>query len=88
MSNLLTKLRKAVIECLDFRGRMWVVHVYNGQLKGESFVINEDSFSIPLQWMKRKGYNDSMLKQVEAMNCSQILELDLGNIQHQLMRVK
>ncbi|GAK87900.1 hypothetical protein JCM19238_5510 [Vibrio ponticus] len=38
--------------------------------------------------MKRKGYNDLMLKQVEAMKCSQILEFDLGDTQHQLMRVK
>ncbi|AXY03677.1 hypothetical protein D1115_22600 (plasmid) [Vibrio alfacsensis] len=88
MSKLLTKLRKAIIDGLDFRARMWVVHVYRGQSRGESFVVNEDSFSAPLQWMKRKGYNDSMLKQVETMKCSQILEFDLGNIQHQLMRVK
>ncbi len=88
MSSLLTKLRIAVIDNLDFRARMWVVHIYTGQSKGDSFVVNEDSFSTPLQWMKNKGYNDSMLKQVDAMKCSQIVEFDLGDIQHQLMRVK
>ncbi|WP_047044338.1 hypothetical protein [Vibrio mexicanus] len=88
MSNLLSKFRKAVSDVLDFRARMWVVRIDTGHINGESFVVNEDSFTTPLQWMKRKGYSDSMLQQVEAMKCSQVVVFDLGDIKHQLMRVK
>lgn len=64
------------------------MNVYAGEHKGESYVVNEDTFSEPLQWMKKKGYQESMLNKVEAMKRSQILEFDLGRVKHHLMRVK
>lgn len=64
------------------------MNVYAGEHKGESYVVNEDTFSEPLQWMKKKGYQESMLNKVEAMKRSQILEFDLGRVKHRLMRVK
>lgn len=75
-------------EVLDFQARVWVVNVYSGEHKGESYVVNEDTFSVPLQWMKKKGYQESMLNKVEAMKRSQVLEFDLGLVKHRLMRVK
>ncbi|CAE6903129.1 hypothetical protein ACOMICROBIO_FLGHMIGD_01581 [Vibrio sp. B1FLJ16] len=88
MANLLKKIQNTLSEVLDFQSRIWVVNVYGGPQKGESFIVNEDSFSAPLQWMKRKGYNTAMLQQVETMERSQILEFDLDDVQHRLMRVK
>ncbi len=88
MANLLKKLKHALSDILDFQSRIWVVNVYSGPQKGESFIVNEDSFSAPLQWMKRKGYTTSMLKQVDTMERSQVLEFNLESVKHRLMRVK
>ncbi len=88
MSNLLRKIQNALNEFLEFQSRIWVVNVYSGPQKGESFIVNEDSFSAPLQWMKRKGYSTSMLDQVETMKRSQIVEFNLNDVKHRLMRVK
>ncbi len=88
MANLLKRIKNAIADVLEFQSRIWVVNVYSGPQKGESFIVNEDSFSAPLQWMKRKGYNYSMLQQVETMERSQIIEFDLDSVKHRLMRVK
>ncbi len=88
MTNLLKRIKNAVVDVLEFQSRIWVVNVYDGPQKGESFIVNEDAFSAPLQWMKRKGYSTSMLQQVETMERSQIIEFDLGDVKHRLMRVK
>ncbi|HBC3951441.1 hypothetical protein [Vibrio parahaemolyticus] len=88
MKNLFQKFTQVMSEVLDFQARVWVVNVYAGEHKGESYVVNEDTFSEPLQWMKKKGYQESMLNKVEAMKRSQILGFDLGRVKHRLMRVK
>ncbi|MHC6801700.1 hypothetical protein ACYTR9_15380 [Vibrio antiquarius] len=88
MKNILRKITRNISEVLDFQARVWVVNVYAGERKGESYVVNEDSFSEPLQWMKKKGYHTSMLRLVESMKRSQIIEFDLGHVKHRLMRVK
>ncbi|WP_102404064.1 hypothetical protein [Vibrio sp. 10N.261.55.A7] len=88
MHTMFNRLQKALKEVLDFQSRLWVVNVYTGEKKGESFVVNEDSFNEPLQWMKSKGYNQAMLHQVDTMKRSQVIELSLPTVQHRLMRVK
>lgn len=88
MKKILDKIKQAIGEVLDFHARVWVVNVYSGEHKGESYVVNEDSFSESLQWMKKKGYKDSMLTKVESMKRSQVIEFDLGSVKHRLMRVK
>ncbi|MEQ3491276.1 hypothetical protein [Vibrio sp. SSH13-20] len=88
MKNILSRLKQSFGEVLDFQARVWVVNVYAGEYKGESYVVNEDSFSEPLQWMKKKGYKGPMLTKVESMKRSQIIEFDLGSVKHRLMRVK
>lgn len=88
MKKILDTIKQAIGEVLDFHARVWVVNVYAGEHKGESYVVNEDSFSEPLQWMKKKGYNDPMLTKVESMKRSQVIEFDLGSVKHRLMRVK
>ncbi|EGQ8125441.1 hypothetical protein H320_03775 [Vibrio parahaemolyticus 49] len=88
MKSLFQKFTQVTSEILDFQARVWVVNVYTGEHRGESYVVNEDAFSVPLQWMKKKGYQESMLNKVEAMKRSQVLEFDLGLVKHRLMRVK
>ena len=88
MKNMFSELKRTIAGILDFKTRVWVVNVYAGKHKGESYVVNEDSFTEPLQWMKNKGYKDSMLTKVESMKHSQVIEFDLGSVKHRLMRVK
>ena len=64
------------------------MNVYSGEHKGESYVVNEDAFSVPLQWMKKKGYQESMLNKIEAMKRSQLLAFDLELVKHRLIRMK
>lgn len=45
MKNILRKVTRNISEVLDFQARVWVVNVYAGEHKGESYVVNEDSFS-------------------------------------------
>jgi hypothetical protein len=72
----------------EFQSRIWVVHIIESRLKDESFIVNEDSFTTELEWMKRKNYTPEMLAEVEAMKPSQIRIFHIGQIEHQLMRVK
>lgn len=82
------RIKLALLDMLDFQLRVWVVSVYAGEHKGESYIVNEDSFSEPMQWMKRKGYSDTMIGQIEQMKRSEVQEFDLESVKHRLMRVK
>ncbi|WP_171757901.1 hypothetical protein [Vibrio sp. RE86] len=88
MMGLLNRIKTGLIDVLDFQSRVWVVSVYAGEHKGESYVVNEDSFSEPMQWMKRKGYTEAMIEQIDKMQRSQVKEFELENVKHRLMRVK
>lgn len=82
------KLLQSLSDAVEFRSRIWVVHISESFLKDQSFVVNEDQFSSPLSWMKSRGYSETMLGKVEAMKRSQVLVVELGDTTHQLMRVK
>lgn len=84
----LSKIRSFFAEVMDFGSRVWVVSVQSGKGKGESYIVNEDSFNEPLSWMKRKGFNNAMLERVEKMNRSQTLDFELKEITYRLLRVK
>lgn len=84
----LSRIKSAIKEAIDFRSRIWVIRISETRLKDESFIINEDSFQEPLQWMKRRKYSAVMLEQVEAMKLSQVLILSVGGQTHRLLRVK
>lgn len=86
--SLMKRIKTSLLEVLDFQSRVWVVSVYAGEHKGESYVVNEDGFSEPMQWMKRKGYSAIMIEQIEQMKCSQVKEFELEKVKHRLMRVK
>ena len=51
-------------------------------------LLDEGSFEEPMQWMQRKQYNADMLQRVDAMQRSQVIQFELGDIRHRLMRVK
>ncbi len=86
--NLLKRIKSQLLEVLDFQSRVWVVSVYQGEHKGESYVVNEDSFSEPMQWMKRKGYSSVMVERIDNMRRSQVEEFELAKVKHRLLRVK
>ncbi|MCJ2375506.1 hypothetical protein LNL84_01500 [Vibrio sp. ZSDZ34] len=73
---------------MEIKRRVWVVNVYSSTLQNETFVVCEDNFSQPLQWMKRKHYTDSMLIKVDNMKLSQVMVFEHNNVNHRLIRVK
>ncbi|MEH0664405.1 hypothetical protein H4F18_10405 [Vibrio scophthalmi] len=83
-----TSTKSELREVLEFQSRVWVVNVFSGRNKGEAFIVNEDSFNEPMQWMKRKGYPSEQLARVSEMKRSQVLEIELSNVKHRVMRVK
>ena len=87
-SSLLTTIKSFFNEVLDFQSRIWVIHIVEDAITDQSFVINEDGFKEPLEWMRKRGYSQPMLERVEKMGISQVIELQLGDTSHRLMRVK
>lgn len=71
----------------EFQQRIWVVSIIKDAYT-DTFIVNEGSFEVPMQWMHRKGYSAEMLARVEAMARSQVLQLECAGQHHRLMRVK
>ncbi len=82
------RLLTAFQSVMDYQQRIWVVNVRESRFQDASFIVSEDSFTTPLQWMSKKGYSEAMLSDVEGMKRSQVLEFTLGDSQHRVMRVK
>lgn len=74
-------------ELSEFQQRIWVVSIVNDTYT-DTFIVNEGSFEEPMQWMRRKQYDADMLQRVDAMQRSQVIQFELGDIRHRLMRVK
>ncbi|PSW20570.1 hypothetical protein C9I98_06875 [Photobacterium sanctipauli] len=87
-SSFWPRVKQATSELLDFSGRVWVINIHSSTFQDESFVINEDNFSTPLQWMKKRGYEEATLQQVENMKVSQVLVFHINGERHRLLRVK
>ena len=88
LSNSLSKLKSYFSELLDFQSRIWVVHIFEDSITDQSFVINEDGFKEPLEWMKKRDYQARMLDRVDKMKISQVIEIQFEDKMHRLMRVK
>ncbi|WP_059021446.1 hypothetical protein [Vibrio coralliirubri] len=84
----LSKLKSYFSELLDFQSRIWVVHIFEDSITDQSFVINEDGFKEPLEWMKKRDYQARMLDRVDKMKISQVIEIQFEDKMHRLMRVK
>ena len=74
-------------EILEFQQRIWVVSICNSSAT-DTFIVNEDSFHEPMQWMMRKGYTEDMLQKINQLKRSQAVQLELNGICHQVLRVK
>jgi hypothetical protein len=88
MKSLWRRIQAQLMALLDFQGRIWVVNIYEERGQGGSFILSEDSFTEELQWMKRKGYDEMMLTQVQSMQRSQVLQFELSTAKHRLLRIK
>ncbi|MEZ9674108.1 hypothetical protein [Vibrio lentus] len=88
LSHCLYKIKASFSELLDFQSRIWVVHIFEDSITDQSFVINEDGFKEPLEWMKNRAYQTAMLERVEKMKISQVIEIQFEDKMHRLMRVK
>ena len=88
LPHFIPKIKSYFSELLDFQSRIWVVHIFEDSFTDQSFVINEDGFKEPLEWMKKRAYQAAMLEQVEKMKISQVIEIQFEGKMHRLMRVK
>ena len=87
-SSLWQRFKTAAIDVLDFQSRVWVVNIRSSTLQDESFVVSEDNFKQPLQWMKKKQFDTEMLEKVEKMKVSQVLVFHIEGVKYRLLRVK
>ena len=84
---LAAKVVTLFAELSEFQQRIWVVSIIKDAYT-DTFIVNEGSFEVPMQWMHRKGYSAEMLARVDAMARSQVVQLEFGGQRHRLMRVK
>lgn len=84
---LAAKVAALFAELCEFQQRIWVVSIIKDAYT-DTFIVNEGSFEVPMQWMHRKGYSTEMLARVDAMARSQVVQLEFGGQRHRLMRVK
>tara|TARA_R110001592_G_scaffold290137_4_gene559235 strand:- start:8456 stop:8734 length:279 start_codon:yes stop_codon:yes gene_type:complete len=66
----------------QFQGRVWIVSIQQktGQksnLFNDTFVVSEDSFDKPMQWMEKQGYQSEIINDVDNMQRSQALKIEL-----------
>lgn len=80
-------LSEQLTEIMEFQQRIWVVSICNTSAT-DTFLVNEDSFHEPMQWMLRKGYTEDMLQKINQLKRSQAVQLELNGIRHQILRVK
>ena len=84
---LAAKVTRLFAELCEFQQRIWVVSIIKDAYT-DTFIVNEGSFEEPMQWMRRKQYDADMLRRVDAMQRSQVIQFELGDTRHRLMRVK
>lgn len=88
LSNTINQIKTAIGEVIEFQSRIWIINIHEGTLNDESFIINEDSFQEPMQWMVKRQYSTEMIEKVDTMRRSQVIVLTLNDIEHRLIRVK
>ena len=77
----------------EFQQRIWVVSIKKnsseqGALLNDTFVVSEDSFSSPMSWMQKRGYDQAAISRIDKMQRSQVVTVFLESGSHSLMRVK
>ena len=87
------KFTQACSEIQQFQERIWVVSIQQRSeqqrnLLNDTFLVSEDSFERPMQWMEKQGYPAEYIKSVDKMQRSQAIKIQLENSLHSLIRVK
>ncbi|MEH6454318.1 MAG: hypothetical protein V7782_14905 [Psychromonas sp.] len=97
---MITKLKsagkaliKAFVEAQQFHKRIWVVSIQSGlnqqgSILNDTYLVSEDDFETPMQWMHKKGYTTDLIDKIDSMKLSQVFTLKVNGIEHSLMRVK
>ncbi|CZF81839.1 hypothetical protein GCE9029_02860 [Grimontia celer] len=92
ISRFLTKMHDSLTGTLnnmvEFRERMWIVNVREAEKSSESFVISEDNFREPMEWMIDQNYSSEMLERLESLKLSESIRFTVGGAEHCLFRVK
>lgn len=87
------KFKQACANLQEFQERIWIVSIQKNSgiqnsLLNDTFLVSEDSFDHPMQWMEKQGYQVEMIKNVDNMKRSQAIQIQLENSHHSLIRVK
>ncbi|PKH06962.1 hypothetical protein [Moritella sp. Urea-trap-13] len=73
---------------LDSKQRLWIVQVDEGGLKNQSFIVDEDNFQQPMDWMLKRHYSVTDLENVNNMKRAEVVSIKLANAKHSLIRAK
>ena len=82
------RLSQRLLTQLDSKKRLWIVHVDEGGLKNQSFIVDEDNFEKPMEWMLNKHYSVTDLENVNNMKRAEVYSVKLANAKHSLIRAK
>jgi len=84
----LQQFSRQLLAQLDSKKRLWIVQVDEGGLKNQSFIVDEDNFQQPLEWMLNKHYSAADLANVENMKRAEVYNVTLATAKHSLIRAK
>lgn len=87
------KFTQACAQAQQFQQRIWIVSIQSNRgaqssLLNDTFVVSEDNFTSPMQWMERQGYQAAVIEAVDKMQRSQTINIVLAQSLHSLIRVK
>lgn len=93
LRRFLSFFKKVFGQFQEFKERIWIISIKKSGSSSETylnetFVVSEDSFTSPLQWMVAKHYSSSALTRVETMKLSQLISFEVNDEIHNIMRVK
>lgn len=86
-------LIKGFVDAQQFQQRIWVVSIQTGvnqqgSILNDTYLVSEDDFENPMQWMHKKGYSQAQIENIDKMKLSQVVTFTVSDIEHSLMRVK
>ena len=82
------RLSQQLLAQLDSKKRLWIVQVDEGGLKNQSFIVDEDNFQQPMEWMLNRHYSVTDLENVNNMKCAEVCTIALAAATHSLIRAK
>jgi hypothetical protein len=88
VSQLFNHVSQQLLAQLDSKNRLWIVQVDEGGLKNQSFIVDEDNFQQPMDWMLKRHYSVTDVEKVNNMKCAQVVSVKLANAKHSLIRAK